>query len=142
MELLNIKENSENNLPINVKTEVVEAEKRIRKHIRKTPLEYSPSLSKKSECKVYLKLENLQLSGSFKVRGAFNKVLSIPNQKEVITASSGNHGLAVAYALHTIGGTGTIYLPTTTSALKYVTYNISQNFTLTDKNRCYLSVFI
>ncbi|MHA2156731.1 MAG: threonine/serine dehydratase [Candidatus Hodarchaeales archaeon] len=103
---------------IDVKNEVLEAEKRIRSYIRETPLEFSPGLSKENGCKVYLKLENLQHTGSFKVRGAFNKILSIPNQKEVVTASSGNHGLAVAYALHTLGGTGTIYLPSTTARVK------------------------
>jgi threonine dehydratase len=106
------------NQPIDVKKEVLEAEKRIRKYIRETPLEYSFNLSREGKCNVYLKLENLQCTGSFKVRGAFNKILSFQNQKEVLTASSGNHGLAVAYTLHTLGGIGTIYLPTTTTKIK------------------------
>jgi threonine dehydratase len=118
MELVQDKANAKASRLIDVKNEVLEAEKRIRSYIRETPLEFSPSLSKENGCKVYLKLENLQHTGSFKVRGAFNKILSIPNQKEVVTASSGNHGLAVAYALHTLGGTGTIYLPSTTARVK------------------------
>ena len=118
MVLLNAEEEIKNNHPIDVKKEVLEAEERIRPYIRETPLEYSACLSKVGESKVYLKLENLQHTGSFKTRGAFSKVLSLPSQKEVITASSGNHGLAVAYALHTLGGKGTIYLPTITAQVK------------------------
>jgi threonine dehydratase len=61
-----------------------------------------------------LKLENVQLSGSFKIRGALNKLLSLePAQraKGVVTASTGNHGLAVAYGLRKLDIPGTIYLP-------------------------------
>lgn len=103
---------------LNLSKEVLKAEKRIRTYIRETPLEYSPYLSRIGKCKVYLKLENIQLTGSFKARGAMNKVLSLPKNEEVITASSGNHGLAVAYALQKLGGTGTIYLPTNTAQVK------------------------
>ena len=56
---------------------VNEAESRIRGHIRETYLEFSPALSKLSGGSVYCKLENLQYSGSFKLRGAFNKILSL-----------------------------------------------------------------
>ena len=109
--------NTHHNL-INVSREVIEAEKRIRSYIRETPLEYSPYLSRKGSCEVFLKMENVQLTGSFKARGAMNKLLSLPKNTEVTTASSGNHGLAVAYSLSKIGGTGTIYLPTTTAQVK------------------------
>jgi len=63
-----------------IKKEALEAEERIRKHIRETPVEYSPYLSQSGDCKVYLKLENLQLSGSFKLRGVMNKLLSLPEK--------------------------------------------------------------
>lgn len=99
---------------LNVKNEVLRAEKRIRKHIRQTPLEFSPYLSKICHCNVYLKLESEQLTGSFKIRGAVNKLLSLTKkekQKGIITASSGNHALAVALALQKFGGKGIIYLP-------------------------------
>ncbi|UCE13889.1 MAG: threonine/serine dehydratase [Candidatus Heimdallarchaeota archaeon] len=120
---------------LNVRKHVNEAEERIRKYIRETPLEYSHYLSKKGRCQVYLKLENLQCSGSFKARGAFNMILSLPRKTKVITASSGNHGLAVAYALNTLGGTGTIYLPTTTTSVKtdqLHNYNVQLEFFGTD----------
>lgn len=103
---------------LDVKQEVLEAEERIRKYIKITPLEYSPHLSKIGKCNVYLKLENYQHTGSFKVRGALNKILSLPKGIEVITASTGNHGLAVAYALNKIGGFGIIYLPNSTVKTK------------------------
>lgn len=112
-----LKKNDHHNL-MNVKKEVLEAEKRIRTYIRETPLEFSPYLSKMGNSNVYLKMENIQLTGSFKARGAMNKILSLPKGTEITTASSGNHGLAVAYALSKLGGTGTIYLPTTTAPVK------------------------
>lgn len=112
---------------INIKKEAIEAEKRIRKHIRETPVEYSPYLSQSVNCKVYLKLENLQLSGSFKLRGTMNKLLSFTKKEreiDFVTASSGNHGAAVAYGLNKLGLKGTIYLPeyvtqTKIEALRY-----------------------
>jgi threonine dehydratase len=122
------------NLPINIKKEVLDAEKRIRKYIRETPLEFSPHLSQLGKSNVFLKLENIQLTGSFKVRGALNKLISLSKEEKeagIITASSGNHGLAVAYALKTLGGKGRILLPDYTSktkiaALQY--YNIPITF--------------
>jgi len=110
-----------NNGPIDVKTEVLEAEKRIRRFIRETPLEYSPYLSRVADCNVYLKLENIQLTGSFKYRGAVNKILSLtgPEQKKgIITSSSGNHGAAFTYAAKKLGCKGTLYLPENISPAK------------------------
>lgn len=89
--------------------------------VRNTPLEFSPSLSKLSGAKVYLKLENYQLTGSFKIRGAMNKILSLTSQqrkKGIVTASSGNHGLGVAYAMKKTNTKGTIYLPKNASKAK------------------------
>ena len=106
---------------MNVKDEVLGAEKRIRKYIHKTPLEYSGYLSSYCKANVYLKLENYQLSGSFKIRGALNKVLSLTKQQResgIITASTGNHALGVAHALEIAGGKCTIYVPTNTSRSK------------------------
>lgn len=106
---------------MDIKKEVLEAEQRIRKFIRETPLEYSSYLSNLCKCNAFLKLENLQLTGSFKVRGAFNKLLSLSEKeksKGIIAASTGNHALGVAYALKKLGCKGTIYLPTNTSKTK------------------------
>jgi threonine dehydratase len=101
--------------------EVLEAEERIRPHIRETPLEHSPFLSRRSRGDVHLKLENLQITGSFKLRGAVNKLLSLGDQDRalgIVTASTGNHGAAVAYTLAHFGCTGTIFVPNDASPAK------------------------
>ncbi len=86
--------------------------------IRRTPLEYFPLLSRKTGCQLYLKLENWQKTGSFKVRGATNKVASLSETeraKGLVTASSGNHGLGLLFAAQAFGGLETtIFVPETT----------------------------
>lgn len=113
--------NQHNPMIVNVHKEVLAAEKRIRPHIRKTYLEYSPYLSHSVDGHVYLKLECMQHTGSFKYRGALNKILSL-SQKDrqglVITASSGNHGTALAAILQKFGGKGVVYLPENASPTK------------------------
>lgn len=106
---------------MNVLQDILQAEHKIRPYIRTTPLEFSAPLSKLTEGRIFLKLENTQYTGSFKVRGAMNALLSLtPEQraKGVITASSGNHGLAVAFGLHTLKMPGIIFVPEDTSATK------------------------
>ncbi len=104
-----------------IEAEVQAAEATIRPYIRETPLEHSPFLSELGGADVYLKLENQQLSGSFKLRGAMNKILSLsPEQRArpVVTASSGNHAAAVAFTLDGFGGQGIIYLPESVAKAK------------------------
>lgn len=99
---------------MNVQQEVLQAERRIRPYVRETPLDYSLALSQPYAADVFLKLENLQHTGSFKVRGAMNKLLSLtPEEKArgVVTASTGNHGAATAFGLRTLNFTGTIFVP-------------------------------
>ncbi len=106
---------------LNVLQEILQAEHKIRPYIRETPLEYSFPLSKLTGSQVYLKLENLQHTGSFKVRGAMNALLSLtPEQRTrgLVTASSGNHGIAVAFGLHSLKMHGTIFVPEHTSSTK------------------------
>ena len=94
--------------------EVEQAEKRIRPYIRQTWLEPSPYFSKLSGANVHFKCENLQHTGSFKVRGALNKILSlnqVDRERGVVAASTGNHGMAVAFALAKIGAGGLVFLP-------------------------------
>jgi threonine dehydratase len=101
--------------------EVRAADAAIRPYVRETPLEHSPALSEVGGADVYLKLECQQLSGSFKLRGAMNKILSLSPEERarpVVTASSGNHAAAVAYTLHEFGGEGIIYLPETVAKAK------------------------
>jgi threonine dehydratase len=106
---------------IDLKKEAQDAEKRIRKYIRETQVEYSPFLSHSGSCNVYLKLENLQLTGSFKLRGVMNKLLSLTKKErkiEMVTASTGNHGAAFAYALKKLGLKGMVYMPSTANQAK------------------------
>lgn len=113
---------NEYSLPnIDFKKEAITAEDRIRTIVRETPLEYSYALSKLSDCQVYLKLENLQITGSFKLRGAANFVLSLSKKdldKGVVTVSSGNHAAALSYLGNQFKFKGTIYLPENASAAK------------------------
>jgi threonine dehydratase len=102
-------------------SEVLLAEGRIRSYVRETPLEHSPCLSAEADAEVYLKLESHQITGSFKLRGAMNKCLSLSKterSRPIVTASSGNHAAAVAYTLMELGGSGIIYLPSTVSRAK------------------------
>jgi len=106
---------------IDIHKHVLSAEGRIRPHIRHTPLDHSFYLSAVSDGRVSLKLENLQHTGSFKIRGAMNKLLSLTPQERkagVVTASTGNHGLAVAYGLGQLGIPGSIFLPENPSPQK------------------------
>jgi len=93
---------------------VVEAAARIAPHIRRTPTERSPALSQLAGREVYLKLENLQRTGAFKIRGALNALTRLDAAKRsagVVTASAGNHGQGVAFAAQLIGAPVTIVLP-------------------------------
>ena len=83
----------------------------IKNYIVKTPLKYSERLSKETNSNIYFKLENFQKTGSFKARGALNKILNIKSEEKVVAASSGNHGAAVSYALFQKNMTGVIYVP-------------------------------
>jgi threonine dehydratase len=97
------------------------AEARIRAHVRETRLEHSAALSALTDATVYLKLENLQRTGSFKVRGAFNRILSLTDQERkrgIVAASSGNHGAAVALAMRESGVGGIIFVPEAASQAK------------------------
>jgi len=90
---------------------------RIRRYIRETPVEQGYALGES----VWLKCEQMQRSGSFKIRGALNSILSLPPDaiaRGVVTASTGNHGRAVATALTAIGARGTVYLPHIAPAMK------------------------
>lgn len=93
---------------------ISKARDRIKPHILKTPLYPSPYLSKKSGGQVWLKLESEQYTGSFKARGALNKILSLSAEEKapgLVTASTGNHAQGFARALSISGDKGTIFLP-------------------------------
>lgn len=103
-----------------------------------TPLEHSLHLSKTTNSQVFLKLENLQATGSFKVRGAMNALLSLTKEQRaagIVAASSGNHGIAVAYGLNILKINGTIFVPENTSSAKVAAmsnYEVDIRFWSTD----------
>jgi len=105
----------------NIHSWVSEANANIKAYIRQTPLEYSYYLSELCQAKVYLKLENQQVTGSFKARGALNMILNLSDKQReagVITASTGNHAAAVGYALSITRSKGDIFMPETVAELK------------------------
>ncbi len=97
--------------------DIEDAIKNIRPFIHKTPLIHSNSFSKLINADVYLKAENLQKTGSFKVRGAFNKLTQIKNGN-VIAASMGNHAQGVAFAAGRLGLHAKIVMPVTAPIVK------------------------
>lgn len=97
------------------------AGQKISGHIIRTPLVFSPSISAHTKARVYLKLETLQKAGSFKVRGATNKILTnITTVREhgVVAASAGNHAQGVAVAAHAAGVRAIIVMPSWASVAK------------------------
>jgi threonine dehydratase len=96
---------------------IKEAGQRISGYVKRTPLERSETLSRHLGLNVYVKLELFQKTGSFKVRGAFNKLLGLSTEdlsKGVVAVSGGNHAQAVAYAATTLGTHSVILMPEST----------------------------
>jgi threonine dehydratase len=107
--------------PRNELPRIRDAAERLRPYIRRTPTVYSYTFSESSGAEVYLKLENLQRTGSFKVRGALNRVLVLPaeqRERGLIAASAGNHAQGVALAAKLVGVAATIVMPTATALIK------------------------
>ncbi|MEM8895302.1 MAG: threonine/serine dehydratase [Bacteroidota bacterium] len=112
---------------MNLHDNIKNAHQRISGKVLKTPLFYSTYLSALNSGEVYLKLESEQYTGSFKARGALNKILSlseIERNKGLVTASTGNHAQGFARALTIAKAKGTVYLPknaepSKVEALKY-----------------------
>lgn len=101
--------------------DVEAAAARIRSEIYQSPLVHSKSLSVLSGNEVYLKLDNLQMTGSFKERGALNRILTLTEEEKargVVAASAGNHGQAVAYHATRRGIRSQIWMPRYTPLVK------------------------
>ena len=101
--------------------EIDKAYERIFSLIIKTPLISSETINKKTNANVYFKLENLQWTGSFKLRGASNKISQLSNEEKsrgIVSYSSGNHAQAVAYASNLIGVQATIIMPKNAPSIK------------------------
>jgi threonine dehydratase len=94
--------------------DVIIAREKMKGIVHETPLDYSKTFSTLSHNEVYLKLENLQKTGSFKVRGSYNKMISLSKEeleKGVVAASAGNHAQGVAYSSQMLGIPCTIVMP-------------------------------
>ncbi|MEE4270370.1 MAG: pyridoxal-phosphate dependent enzyme [Thermoanaerobaculales bacterium] len=104
-----------------MKTAIVDAREKIRSRIRLTACRFSAALSDAGGADVFLKLENTQLSGSFKIRGVLNKLLSLTPEersRRLVAASTGNHGAAFAHGVNALGLHGLLFLPTTATGVK------------------------
>jgi len=102
-------------------TKITEAYNRVKDVVIRTPFACAPLLSTRADAEVYLKKENLQLTGAYKLRGAYNKIASLSDaerQKGVIAASAGNHAQGVAYSAKIFGIPATIVMPEATPLLK------------------------
>jgi len=102
-------------------SDIYAAAKQLEGIVRKTPLIYSDFFSDISGNATYLKLENLQTTGAFKLRGAYNRISMLTDEEKargVITASAGNHAQGVAYAAQKLGVRAVICMPATTPILK------------------------
>jgi len=103
--------------------EIQDAYEILKPVVKKTPLERSKTFSQILHTNVYLKQENLQTTGSFKIRGAYNKIYHLSKQERkngVVCASAGNHAQGVAHASTLMGLKSTVYMPVYTSPTKII----------------------
>jgi threonine dehydratase len=97
------------------------AAERLRKVVHRTPLQYNPRLSQRYNCHVYLKREDLQVVRSYKLRGAYNMMSTLPEnllRKGVVCASAGNHAQGFAYSCQKLQAHGVIFMPVITPKQK------------------------
>ena len=109
------------NAPVPSPADVRAAATRIAAAVQRTPLRRSDKLSDIAGGLVFLKLETEQITGSFKLRGAFNALASLSDderERGVVASSAGNHGLGVAYAAKALGIRATIFVPATAPRVK------------------------
>lgn len=102
-------------------SEIVKAKRQLNTVITQTPCSLAPHLSEEVGAQVFLKKENLQITGAYKLRGAYNKIASLTKEerkKGVIAASAGNHAQGVAYSARSFGISATIVMPEATPLLK------------------------
>ncbi|MCW8894510.1 MAG: threonine ammonia-lyase [Sulfurimonas sp.] len=100
---------------------IYEAKERIKDVVVNTPFSYAPFLSENSGCEVYLKKENLQVTGAFKIRGAYNKIASLSDEQRacgVVAASAGNHAQGVALSASKFNIKAVIVMPESTPLTK------------------------
>lgn len=106
-----------------VYSDIIAAQATLKGIIKETSLLHSKSFSRLGNCDVFMKLENLQTTGSFKVRGAYNKIAHLSEKERnspVVAASAGNHAQGVAYSSTKLGVKSTIFMPSFTPPLKAI----------------------
>lgn len=114
---------SKNNNPLPLFSDLINAQSVLKNIVKQTPLERSKSFSAMSGSDVYLKLENFQTTGSFKVRGAYYMIKNLTaeeSSKGVLCASAGNHAQGVAYAATQLGVKSTVFMPVFAPPLKVI----------------------
>ena len=100
--------------PAPVQLEYAKAAERLKKVVNRTPLTFNQNLSRRFQCNVYLKREDLQVVRSYKLRGAYNMMSSLPQeqlQRGVVCASAGNHAQGFAYSCKKLNVKGVIFMP-------------------------------
>ena len=100
---------------------IYQAKERIKDIVVDTPFSHAPYLSEIAECEVYFKKENLQVTGAFKIRGAYNKIASLESEQRecgVVAASAGNHAQGVALSASKFGIKAVIVMPESTPLTK------------------------
>jgi threonine dehydratase len=105
----------------NVQLDFTSAHLRLKKVVNRTPLTFNHNLSKKYECNVFLKREDLQVVRSYKLRGAYNMMSSLPAeqlQKGVVCASAGNHAQGFAFSCKKLNVKGVVFMPIITPKQK------------------------
>jgi threonine dehydratase len=103
--------------------EILAAAETLSDVVDKTPLTLNRNLSEKYDANIYLKREDLQVVRSYKIRGAFNKIVGLSEKEKangVVCASAGNHGQGVAYACNELGIHCTVFMPTPTPSQKLI----------------------
>ncbi len=124
----------------NIYDKALKAKQRLQDVVIPTAFSYAPVLSRLANAEIYLKKENLQLTGAFKIRGAFNKIASLVEGDSyhingVIAASAGNHAQGVAYAAQHFGLKAVIVMPEATPLLKVsATKNLGAEVVLSGDN--------
>ncbi|MDD2635322.1 MAG: threonine ammonia-lyase [Bacteroidales bacterium] len=116
-------EYSKNDILLPQFSDIVNAQSTLKEVVKRTPLERSKSFSAMSGAETYLKLENLQTTGSFKVRGAYYKIKNLTSDeaaKGVLCASAGNHAQGVAFAAKSLGVKSTVFMPIFAPPLKVI----------------------
>ncbi len=104
-------------------SDIIKAQQRLKGVVKVTPLEHSKSFSAMSGANVFMKLENMQSTGSFKVRGAYNKLCTLKTDElsqGVVCASAGNHAQGVAFAAKILEIKATVFMPVFTPPLKVI----------------------